>query len=75
MPDEPWKNYLTAENLRLIYDPLKYLRKFVFIMVIALCHVPTTSLITLIILNIVFIGYMAVFRPRVMPYIVFDFII
>lgn len=74
-PDEPLKNYLTAANFRLIYDPLKYIRKFIFVLVVALCSTPTTSIIILIILNLVFIGYMAGFRPRVMPYMVFDFII
>lgn len=58
-----------------MYDPLKYIRKFIFVTIVATCHQPVTSLVILIILNIIFIAYLAVFRPRVMPYLVFDFII
>lgn len=46
-----------------------------FVLVVALCPVPINSLIALIIINVIFIAYMAVFRPRQMPYMVFDFII
>lgn len=46
-----------------------------FVFIVALCPVPINSLIALIILNIIFIVYMGVFRPRQMPYMVFDFII
>lgn len=47
----------------------------VFVFIVALSPIPMNSLISLIILNIIFIVYMAVFRPRQMPYMVFDFII
>lgn len=43
--------------------------------IVALSPQPITSLVILIILNIMFVVYLAVFRPRVMPYLVFDFII
>ena len=46
-----------------------------FVLVVALCPVPINSLVALIIINVIFIAYMAVFRPRQMPYMVFDFII
>lgn len=75
MPGQPIRDYFTAENFRLIYDPLKYFRKFLFVLIVAVCHEPVTSLVTLIILNVLFVVYMAVFRPRVMPYLIFDFII
>lgn len=77
IPEEgqPILKYFTFENFRLIYVPLKYLRKFIFVLIVAICPVPETSLILLIVLNIIFIAYMAVFRPRVNPYLIFDFII
>lgn len=68
-------SYCTKENWRLFYYALKYFRKFIFVLIIAVVQVPTISLSVLIGLNIVFIGYMAALRPREMPYMVFDFII
>ena len=67
--------YFTFENMRLIINPLKYFRKFVFVLVIAICPFPVTTISILIGLNVVFIVYLSVFRPRLMPYLVFDFII
>lgn len=58
-----------------MYDPIKYFRKFIFVLVVAICTVPITTLSILIGLNVLFIVYLAVFRPRVMPYLVVDFVI
>ena len=74
MEGEDFK-YFTYENFRLIVDPIKYFRKFIFVLVIALCPVPITTISILIVLNVIFIVYLSVFRPRQMPYLVFDFII
>ena len=57
-------SYCTKENWRLVYYALKYFRKFIFVLIIAVVQVPTISLSVLIGLNIVFIGYMAALRPR-----------
>lgn len=67
--------YCSKENWRLIYYPLKYFRKFLYVLVLAVCPFPVTTLAILIGINIVFIGYMAALRPRSMPYMIFDFII
>jgi hypothetical protein len=72
---QPLKKYINGDNMRLIFDPLKYIRKAAFVFIVALCPYPIISLIMLIALNVIFIIYMAVFRPRFMPYLVFDFII
>ena len=58
-----------------MYYPLKYFRKFLFALVVGVAADPLTAVSTLLALNIVFIVYMFVFRPRLMPYMVFDFII
>jgi hypothetical protein len=58
-----------------MYYPLKYFRKFLFALVVGVAADPITAVSTLLALNIVFIVYMFVFRPRLMPYMVFDFII
>jgi len=58
-----------------MYYPLKYFRKFLFVLIIAVVSVPTITLSVLIGLNVIFIIYMAVLLPRTMPYMVFDFII
>lgn len=58
-----------------MYYPLKYFRKFLFALVVGVAADPITAVSTLLALNIIFIVYMFVFRPRLMPYMVFDFII
>lgn len=42
IPEEgqPILKYFTFENFRLIYVPLKYLRKFIFVLIVAICPVP-----------------------------------
>jgi hypothetical protein len=72
---QPLKEYLTQENIRLIYEPLKYIRKFGFAMVVALCPEPVLCLSLLIGLNVLFIAYMVGFRPRFMPYLILDMVI
>lgn len=71
---EPF-TYVSKDNFKLIYYPLKYFRKFIFVLVVALCPSPIVSLSVLLGLNIVFICYMVAMRPRLMPYIIFDFIL
>ena len=61
--------------MRLVYYPLKYFRKFVFILILTLVPDPIIALSVIIGLNVVFIAYMAILLPRTMPYMVFDFII
>ena len=67
--------YCTKDNWILMYYPLKYVRKFVFVLVLAVFPSPITALSILIGLNIIFIVYMAVLRPRLFPYIIIDFVI
>ena len=66
--------YCSKDNWRLMYYPLKYFRKFLYVLVLAVCPQPITTLAILIGLNVLFIVYMAVLRPRVMPFMAFDFI-
>ena len=58
-----------------MYYPLKYFRKFLFVLIVAVCPNPVVSLGILIGLNVIFIVYMAALRPRLMPYMILDFII
>lgn len=67
--------YCTFENWILAYYPLKYFRKFLFALVVGVAPDPIAAVGVLIGLNIIFIAYMFAFRPRQMPYMVFDFII
>lgn len=46
-----------------------------FVLIVAVCPNPVVSLGILIGLNVIFIGYMAALRPRLMPYMILDFII
>ena len=69
------RRFISFENFRLIVDAIKYFRKFLFVLVIAVSTNPITTISVLIALNVLFIVYLAVFRPRLMPYLVFDFII
>lgn len=67
--------YCSKANFILLYYPLKYFRKFIFVLVVVVCPNPIASLCVLLGLNIVFIGYMGASRPRTMPYMIFDFIL
>jgi hypothetical protein len=61
--------------MRLLYNPLKYIRKAVFVFILALCSDPILALGLLIGVNVIFIVYLGWFRPKLMPYLIFDFII
>jgi hypothetical protein len=63
------------DNFRLIYNPLKYIRKFIFVVIVVAVSDPITLVSILIGLNVVFIIYMFALRPRIMPYLAFDFVI
>ena len=67
--------YCTFENWILAYYPLKYFRKFLFALIVGVSPDPVAAIGALIGLNIIFIAYMFAFRPRHMPFMVFDFII
>ena len=73
--DFSFGKYFNKANFILIYYPLKYVRKFAFILVAALVPDPVTMVSALIAINVVFIVYMIALRPRVMPYMAFDLVI
>jgi hypothetical protein len=73
--DFSFGKYFNKANFILIYYPLKYVRKFAFVLVAALVSNPVNMVSILIAINVAFIVYMIVLRPRVMPYMVFDLII
>jgi hypothetical protein len=58
-----------------MYYPLKYIRKFAFVLVAALITNPVHTVSILIAINVAFIAYMIALRPRLMPYMIFDLII
>jgi hypothetical protein len=67
--------YFTMENFRLIYNPLKYLRKFLFVLIVVAVSDQITLVSILIAMNVIFIIYMFALRPRIMPYLAFDLVI
>lgn len=58
-----------------MYYPLKYVRKFLFVMVAAIVPNPVHVVAILIGINVLFIMYIIALRPREMPYLVFDLVI
>jgi len=58
-----------------MYYPLKYVRKFAFVVVAAIVTEPVNTVSILIAINVLFIIYMIALRPRTMPYMIFDLII
>ena len=76
MPEEDEEfRYFTKDNFRFIYYPLCYVRKFVFMLVIAFCPIPAVTLGVLAGIEVVFLGYVCTLRPRQMPHLVADIII
>ena len=67
--------YCAKSTWILIYYPLKYFRKFLFALIVGVSTNPIASIGALLGLNVIFIAYMFAMRPRLMPYLVFDFII
>lgn len=70
-----FQKYFKVINFILIYYPLKYVRKLLFIFCAALIQTPTNMVSTLIAINVAFIIYMIALKPRTMPYLLFDLII
>jgi hypothetical protein len=66
---------LSLANFRLLYYPLKYVRKFIFVVITATVADPVHTVLILIGLNLLFITYLIVLKPRTMPYLIFDLII
>jgi len=69
------RKYFNKANFILIYYPLKYVRKFLFVMVAAIVSDPVHMVAILIAINVLFIMYIIALRPRTMPYLIFDLII
>jgi hypothetical protein len=70
-----FKKYFNKANFILFYYPLKYVRKLAFVLIAAIVQDPVTLVVILIAINVLFIVYIIVLKPREMPYLIFDLII
>ncbi len=75
LPEEGNFIYFSWANFRLAFYALKYLRKIILIAIVAFGSDAISMLSALIALNVIFIAYILIFRPRKMPFIIFDLII
>lgn len=67
--------YFKLEHWRLAYAAIKYFRKFLFVLIIALCPNPVATLSILVILSAIYITYLAVLKPKEKLYLVLEIIL
>ena len=63
-------SYCTIPNLRLAYAAIKYLRKFIFVLFIALIPNPAATLGSLVGLSVVYMLYLFILRPKKKLYLI-----
>ena len=63
-------NYFTIPHFRLAYAAIKYFRKFLFVIFVALVSTPVTSLSLLVGLSVFYITYLIVLKPKQKLYLI-----
>lgn len=67
--------YFSIPHFRLAYAAIKYIRKFIFVLVAAVCPNPVTTIAILIILSIVYMVYLIVLKPKNKLYLILQIIL
>jgi hypothetical protein len=74
-PDYSEFRYFKIEHWRLAYAPIKYVRKFIFVLIVALCPDPITTLSLLVVITSAYMTYLIVLRPKEKLYLVLEIIL
>jgi hypothetical protein len=67
--------YFSIPHFRLAYAAIKYIRKFIFVLVAALCPDPVTTVGILIILSIDYMLYLIILKPKKKLYLILEIIL
>jgi hypothetical protein len=59
----------------LAYAAIKYIRKFIFILIAAVCPDPVITIASLIVLSIVYLVYLIVLKPKQKLYLILEIIL
>jgi len=59
----------------LAYAAIKYIRKFIFVLIAALCPNPITTLALLVGVSILFIGYLVILKPKEKLYLILEILL
>ena len=69
-PDYNEFRYFTIPHFRLAYAAIKYFRKFIYAMIVALCPNPVTTLALLVVVTALYIVYLIALKPKEKLYLV-----
>jgi hypothetical protein len=67
--------YFKLEHWRLGYAAIKYVRKFIFVLIAALCPDPVTTLALLVTISLIYIGYLIILKPKEKLYLILEIIL
>lgn len=74
-PDYNEFRYFTIPHFRLAYAAIKYVRKFIYVMIVALCPNPVTTLSLLVVVTLLYIVYLIALKPKEKLYLVLEIIL
>lgn len=75
IPEYSEFKYFKLEHWRLAYAAIKYTRKFLFVLIVALCNDPIASLSLLIVFTIAYMLYLIVLKPKEKLYLILELIL
>ena len=67
--------YFSVAHFRLAYAAIKYIRKFIFVLVAAVCPDPVATIATLIILSVIYMLYLIILKPKQKLYLILEIIL
>ena len=70
VPEYAEFKWFTIPHWRLAYAAIKYVRKFLFVLFIALSPSPTVSLSLVIALSVFYLSYLLILKPKEKLYLV-----
>jgi hypothetical protein len=64
VPEYAEFKYFSLQHWRLAYAALKYFRKFLFVLIVAVCPAPATTLGLLVGLSVIYMLYLLILKPK-----------
>lgn len=75
IPEYNQFKYFTIPHFRLAYGAIKYIRKLIFVIVAAVCPDPVNTIAILVTLNVVYMLYLIILRPKQKIYLILELIL
>lgn len=67
--------YFKLEHWRLAYAAIKYIRKIIYVFIVALCPDPITTLSLLVVVTVIYILYLIILQPKQKLYLILELLL